>query len=109
RIGARRRPTPVDPGEHSVEAFAAGHRPWSARVRLEAGETAEVAVPALVPLPRPAAVLHSVPPPPRRVRWRRPAAVAAGAAGLVALGATTILALDASAQYDNAAAAHCDA
>ncbi len=40
-------PVPVDPGERSVTVSAPGRRPFSAKVRLEPGESKVVEVPAL--------------------------------------------------------------
>jgi serine/threonine-protein kinase len=49
--------TPVDPGEHRVEARAPGKKPWSSAVTIAAKEQRSVSVPPLEDLPAP-------PPPP---------------------------------------------
>ena len=45
---------PVDPGEHTLEASAPGHHPWSTRVRLTTdGQSMQVQVPVLEVAPGP--------------------------------------------------------
>ena len=60
---------PVDAGDHRVEAYASGRRPWSSVVHTQDGQTATVTVPdlALAPPPVPAGTSDTVsvaPPPP---------------------------------------------
>lgn len=40
-------PLPMDPGEHIVQATADGHKPWSTKVTLQAGQQSKVDIPPL--------------------------------------------------------------
>jgi len=62
---------PVDPGEHTVEATAPGKKPWSERLRIDAGpSTKRVAIPALEDAPK----APPPPPPPKAVAPKGPVA-----------------------------------
>lgn len=112
--------TPADPGEHRLRATAPGKIPVEAYVRIEPGSgVAIVDLPALVdaqivaPVGPARPVEEPVTPP--RVEgstWQKPAAIAAGAGALVALGVGTIFGLRASSQWSDAqkscAAKRCD-
>ncbi len=54
---AREMAIPVDPGEHTIEAAAPGHRPWSIRVEVKAGSR-------LLPVQVPRLEREAAPPPP---------------------------------------------
>jgi hypothetical protein len=66
-------PIPVDPGDHTIEANAAGKLPFSIAISAAAGETKKVEIPALEdaptppppPAPPPAPIV--APPPPKPV------------------------------------------
>jgi hypothetical protein len=55
---------PIDPGDHTVEATAPGHKPWSTKVTVAASGSASVQVPALEPLPQAPAPPAAAPAPP---------------------------------------------
>jgi len=113
-------PTPVDGGQHVVEATAPGREPFRAEVVIAAeGGNERLAVPALVPAvasaapagsPPPAAggvVAGSAPPvdePPPARRSRTGVYVAGGVTGGLTVGAvvTGILALDSAAEFEAA-------
>jgi serine/threonine-protein kinase len=84
---------PVDPGNHTVEATAPGHKPWSTLVRVEApASAASIAVPPLE-----AAPVEGPPPP----YWngQRIAGVVVTGVGLVGLGVGAAFTVKASSRY----------
>lgn len=99
-------PLPVDPGDHIIEATAAGHLAWSRTVVIEAASSIDIRVPALElpppPPPTPASAL-------RTHRARRGWVLVIGGAGVAAVGTSLLLGLDAKLRYDDAVDAHCDA
>lgn len=89
-------PIPLDPGESVVEAAAPGHEPWRRSVTAgELGATLVIEVPELRP----------VEPAQRGPDLRTPALVAGGA-GVALLVVGAVLAVNASATYDDSNA-HC--
>jgi serine/threonine-protein kinase len=113
---------PVDPGEYVIEAHAAGKKPWSTRVKAEAGRATAVILPPLDESASPAAAAATSAPPdtpaaapsaPVRdsstslettssgLRGQRLAAVIVGGAGIVAAGVGTVLAVSANSTYDS--------
>lgn len=118
---------PVDPGTHTVEASAPGHKPWSATVDVaQNGALATAAVPALEALPAdaapaappPAVVPSSTPaaPPPDSAPTESGAGNASpqrtigwvlGGAGVAGLAAGTIAAVVAKSKYDTSVD-HCE-
>jgi serine/threonine-protein kinase len=56
-------PLPVDPAEYRIEVTAPGYETWTTPIKVDAGGTASVRVPALVKAPESAAPAP-VPPPP---------------------------------------------
>lgn len=122
--GAWGTPTPVDPGDHVIEASAPGRRPWKATVKVGASADSQVAtVPPLeaeagAPAPGP------VPAASATVATGGPAATDAGPSGgtlrtvglvvggvgLVTLGVSGYFGLHAkSLNSDSERAGHCDA
>jgi serine/threonine-protein kinase len=115
---------PVDPGEYLIEAHVAGKKPWSTRVKAEAGRATAVILPPLdesaTQAPSPAAdtpAPASSPAPVRDsssslegsssgLRGQRLAAVIVGGTGIVAAGVGAVLALSANATY-NSTNTHC--
>jgi len=100
---------PVDPIPHVVEATAPGKQPWRTTVTISGdGATAVVTVPALVDNPKPAALApdaaSTVRQAPAPEKTSRPVVLTAiaGGVGLVAVTAGVVLALEASAKYDDA-------
>ncbi|MEO7730092.1 MAG: hypothetical protein ABIY55_03900 [Kofleriaceae bacterium] len=104
---------PVDPGEHTIEASAAGWSPWSNKVSVALPGVIEIVVPALGKAPEkieeppesgPAVVTQ--PPPQDRARPRRLLAygVAGGGAGLI--GVSLIVGVIASSRWSDAQT-HC--
>jgi hypothetical protein len=98
---------PVDPGPHSIEAHAPGHKAWSTTVAVpRAAEVVGVDVPALEASP--ASGVASVPEtpvvsaetkaPPGRLRLT---GLLVGGAGAVVLGVATALSVDAKLTYDS--------
>jgi serine/threonine-protein kinase len=117
---------PVDPGEYVIEAHAAGRRPWSTRVKAEAGRATAVILPPLdesatapaATSPPPDPSPTTAPPPTPRdsssslettssgLHGQRLAAVVAGGVGFVAAGIGTVLAFSANSTY-NSTNPHC--
>jgi hypothetical protein len=106
---------PVDPGEHALEARAAGYEPWWDKVAIPAGPSSQtVRVPVLVRLPEVAEVASApaapsfsgnsvdVAAPYRTVAW---VLVGTGGAALIAGGVFALLA----GSDDRAADSHCRA
>lgn len=95
-------PLPVDPAEYRVEVSAPGYETWSTNVRVDAGGSASVRVPALVKAPespKPAVVAPppvaagapppSPPPPPARPSGptlQQTLGIVVGGVGLVGVG-----------------------
>jgi len=100
---------PVDPGDHDIECTAPGKKPWSTRVRAEAGRLLTVAVPPLEDAPLPPAALGGSTPgsdegaaaqAASARSTRRTLAVVAGGLGVVGIGVGTVLGLQAKADGD---------
>jgi hypothetical protein len=99
---------PIDPGEVRVEARAPDRKPWQAVVRAEGeGNTVDVAVPALDPLPRATDASPSAPKDdaaPRKPEGSRDLTwvfVSAGV-GLAAIGVGTAFGLSAASTWSDA-------
>jgi len=104
---------PVDPGQHVVEVSAPGKKPW--RTELSLGADADrktVAVPELESLPKAKPKPSPPPKPPESGRWRRPAGLAIGGVGVVALGIGGYFGLRAFSRWedrnDHCGGAGCD-
>jgi len=101
-------PVPVDPGDHTIEANAAGWNPWSNKVSVVSPGVVEVVVPALGKAPvkieepklKPTAAVAT--PPDDMARRRRLLAygVAGGGAGLI--GVSLIFGALASSKWSDA-------
>jgi hypothetical protein len=109
---------PVDTGEHVIEVKAAGRRPWSGKVQIDAdGVQGRVTVPKL----EAEAAAQEPPPPPVETPadkpveaaprpWQKPVGIAAIALGAVGLGTSGILAgLAVGKRNESNADGHCDA
>lgn len=94
---------PVDPGEHVIDASASETIPWSKPVVVEPHGSIEVVVPPLERL-----VHNAIPAAPRGPSARARTAIALGATGMISVGASLVIALDAKLQHA-AARSHCDA
>jgi hypothetical protein len=94
--------SPVDPGEHVIEASAPGHKAWSARVTVgDSADKQSVDVPALEEKaddspsnsssdePAPVTTPPPVPESPHRGGTQRAISYVVGAAGIVSLGVGT--------------------
>ena len=108
-------PVPVDPGQHAITAGAPGRRVWSTTVEISGsapfGTVVEVRAPLLemdrqaVPAIPAAELRASVPPPAGAVppsNRQRVLAIAAGAAGVIALGAGTFFVIRAVDEWRDA-------
>jgi hypothetical protein len=110
-------PVPLDAGAHRIEARAPGRRDWSQGIELAVAATAHVVVRALDPelSPPPVPVVQTTLPPPEPSasssdgRTQRIAGLAAGAAGLVAVGIGSYFGIRAKHVHDDAEAHHCSA
>jgi len=112
---------PIDPGEHTIEASAPGHRPFSAKISITtpaSAQTVQIPPLALEPVTPSAGAVASAPSPESRadVPAPRPAAplrvpgLIVGGVGLVTLGVSGVFALRAgSLNRDSKADGHCDA
>jgi len=101
---------PLDPGSYEIVASAPGRRGWSRTVTLRAGgerQTVEVPELAVVRVPAPAVVAARVTPAatPSTFTTQREVAVVTAGAGVVALGASAVLALQAKSLEGDARAA----
>ncbi len=81
----------VDPGRHTIEASAAGKKPWSTSVDASAGSLASIAVPPLESTTPPPGAMRApsppVAPPDERVaRWSTLHFVGAGVGGVGVIG-----------------------
>jgi serine/threonine-protein kinase len=93
---------PTDPGAHTIEASAPGHKAWSTVVRVDTiGSSASVEIPALDVLATPTGEA-----PPSFWGTQRIVGVSVGAVGLVGLAVATGLGVDAI-QKNNASKAQC--
>jgi len=118
---------PLDPGDHTIEAAAAGRRPWKTTVRLDKpGETTATEVPALesatqgpaaAPVPAastpPPASTATAPPvkepepaqaavsPPSSGGTQKTLGLIIGGAGVVGFGVGTVLAFGAKSKFDD--------
>lgn len=95
---------PIDPGEHTVLAKAAGRKPFSAKVAVAASAAVVTEVPILeadAPPPPPPAPLAKVPPP-LPEKSAPVVGYALGGAAVVALGVGTFFGLKASSQSSDA-------
>jgi hypothetical protein len=105
---------PVDPGQHTLTAEAAGHTSWSATINaVEPGKTVTVEVPALAEVPHPevkapvadAASTGSAEAPasaPAPGKTQRVIGIVVGGSGVVAMGVSGVIAIMAKSQYDTA-------
>jgi hypothetical protein len=91
-------PVPVDPGEHTITASAAGKKPWREVVKLGERDVKTIEVPALADeapaaLPPPAAPLVPAPSAAATSVWSTPrvVGVAVGAVGVAGLVAGAVL------------------
>jgi hypothetical protein len=92
-------PTPIDPGQHWVQASAPGRRTWSTALELDDQHVPLVAIPTLeVPFDQ------GITTPTSPALWtaRRKTAVGLGAAGTISIVVGSLLALSAKAKYDSA-------
>ncbi len=92
-------PVPLDPGEHAVEASAAGKRPWGIAVDVSSEHVPAVTIPVLAADP----VRDPWPPAPAGSGispWRIAAAAEAGAA-LAAAGTGALFSVMAKKNYDD--------
>lgn len=78
--GAWGTPVPVDSGSHAVVATAPGRHTWESSVKVEQAASESVSIPVLEKPPPPP------PPPPPKLRWKRPAGIAALGVGAVGIG-----------------------
>lgn len=74
---------PVDPGDHTASAAAAGKIPWETKLAIRDGETKTVEVPLLEDVPAPP---PEVPPPPPGIGWKKPLGGALVGLGAIGLG-----------------------
>ncbi|MGE3456269.1 MAG: hypothetical protein AB7O24_14250 [Kofleriaceae bacterium] len=100
---ARRIVERVDPGTVVVSAAAPGYTPFRASIDAEPGETVEVEIPALAPLPAETAIRPRGSRSPGRVRW----SIYTGIAGGVAVAVTGVLGYVAHTRYDDAVETFC--
>jgi hypothetical protein len=119
--------SPVDPGEHVVEAEAPGRAPWRATIAISVdGTSRTLRVPPLEPLPPiqvaspPAVVALPTPPSPppsaadrlapapqdvpapNARPWQRPTAVGVGVVGLVVAGVGGVFGVQAAKEWSDA-------
>ncbi len=113
--------SPVDPGEHVIEAMAPGKESWSIRINVGTnGDTEAVTVPALDDAPgnvapEPAEKVPSIgqptepteaaadaPPPERHASPLGPAGLVVGAAGLVSIGIGSYFGIQAISKSNDA-------
>jgi serine/threonine-protein kinase len=96
--------TPVDPGEHVIEASAPGKKTWSAKVTAEAGKTVNVDIPALEAVPveaappvaaAPQATAPSTSVSPAAPSGRRTTALVLAGAGVLGIGIGSVFGLGA--------------
>jgi len=105
---------PLDPGEHTIQASAAGFQSWEQKITVVREKEHAIEVPRLLPAPEApraaAASEPSAPPaaPASPTSRRKLAAYVVGGTGIAALGATGVLALVARSKW-HGAAEHCDA
>jgi hypothetical protein len=108
--GLRGIPTPVDAGNHRVEASGTGKKPWSTAVVVGNAATTAVLVPVLETAPARAAAEAAKPatsaPPavaePRQGKSQRTVALIVGGVGLVGVGVGSAFGLMAKASDDKA-------
>lgn len=102
---------PVDPGSHTVEATAAGKKPWAVVVDVKVGQVQTTTVPILVDLPvAPGAAKPVQDAPSKRapveadseLGARKVAALVAGGVGVVAVGVGAVFGLGAKSDLDMA-------
>ncbi|HEX7668559.1 MAG TPA: hypothetical protein VF395_03200 [Polyangiaceae bacterium] len=104
---------PTDSGDHTIEASAPGHKPWTTKV-VVAGEASNVPVdvpvlepaPADAPPPAPAGPLAPIPGEDKPAvsqagSTQRTVGLVVGAAGVVGLGLSTIFTLKAKSKNDD--------
>lgn len=103
---ALRVPLPVDPGEHLVEAVAAGNHSWATRATVDPGALVNVAVPRLAAERSPPVEPIRATRPRRARSWL---ALSLGGAGVVVVASSLLLGLDAKLRYDEALRGPCDA
>jgi hypothetical protein len=99
---------PVDPGKHEVRASAPSKKTWTGSVQVGAeGAQARLEVPALEPAPETEARVAPKPGPATSMwRGQRLTGMVVGGAGVVLLGAGTILGFSAKSRYDESSS-HC--
>jgi hypothetical protein len=102
--------TPADPGITTITASATGYRSWKTTVRLGAGESETVRVPALAPAPAaeppepapPDRSLQALAPiPAEGLGARRVAGLTLGGAGVASLGVGLVYSLESIFQYND--------
>jgi hypothetical protein len=102
-------PMPVDPGEHAVQASAAGYKPWSGRLEASAGSAATLEIPALEADPTATAATdgggggasldHGSEQAKSSGQGQRTIALIAGGVGVVGIGLGTYFGLSAKSRY----------
>jgi len=99
---------PIDPGDHVLEASAAGKLPWRASVTISAGPSRQVvSVPALADAPRDE---PQTAPPQRSGNSQRVVGASLAGVGLLGVGLGAYFGLHASARLsDSNADGHCNA
>jgi len=110
-------PIPVDPGPHTVEAFALGKQKWSSTVELKDAQKLSVDVPPLAGSSEPSAPAAGSPKPivsppveqsAQPSSAQRTGALVVGGVGIVGLGVGAVFGLGASSKWSDAKS-HCAA
>ncbi len=110
--------SPVDPGDHVIEATAPGKQSWSSHVNVGvSGDNESVAVPKLEDAPEtsseptppmiggtaePKETAEEPPPPVRSAGGQRAAGIVVGVAGLASLGVGSVFGLEAMSKSNDA-------
>lgn len=96
-------PIPVDPGEHLVEASAAGHQSWTTVVVVGRSASVRVSVPPLDVAYSAVQISSPVPSTPAR----RGLVLTLAGVGAISIGTSLLLGLDAKLRYDDVVGEHC--